>query len=205
MTLAAKEDKYLIKYLAFIDHFERLKKCKDCKLRSLGQHQCPGLGNLFNSKIMFIGEAPGKVKNPELRGLPFVGNRSSNLLLEIIYELWPNGYDDVYITNIVKCNPPDNRTPTKEEIETCSKWLKEEVKLVNPKVIVALGRTVANWFEVEESINTAQYKEYLWEGIKLFVLYHPAYIIRFNIIKEKVTNQYKNQFRKIKKILDGLK
>jgi len=196
MNLAVKEDKYLIKYLAFISHFEAVRNCERCRLKFQGQHKCPGLGNLFDANVMFIGEAPGKVENPELRGLPFVGNRSSDLLLEIIYELWPNGYDDVYITNIVKCNPPDNRTPTEKEIMFCHKWLEEEIKLIDPKIIVALGRTAANWFGIKEGLNKAKYRVYSWGDKKLYILYHPAYILRCG---PKMIKQYKAQFKRIRK------
>ena len=149
---------------------------------------------------MFIGEAPGKVKNPDLRGLPFVGNRSSDLLLELIYEYWPNGYNDVYITNVVKCNPPDNRTPTKEEIMFCTKWLEEEIELVDPKVIVALGRTAANWLGIEEALSRARFKEYYWRSYRVYVRYHPAYVLRCG---PKMLKQYRGQFKILRREVEG--
>jgi len=182
----------------FIDYIDRVSKCKRCKLCGLGQHRCPGLGNL-NAKVMFIGEAPGKVENPELRGLPFVGNRSSDLLLECVYTNWPNGYDDVYITNTVKCNPPDNRKPEDSEILACKQFLREEINLVNPKVIVCLGRTAANWFGITEPLNRAVYIDYKWEGCLVKVLYHPAYVLRFGF---QATLQYLAFFRLMKKRID---
>lgn len=161
-----------------------------------------GYGNP-NSKIVFIAEAPGKYGCGRT-GKPFFGDRSGSLYMEALKYIGLD-YEKVYTTNVVKCCPLNNRTPVKKEIEQCRRWLTSELEVIKPKMIVALGRIAANWFGIRESINTAQYKEYLWEDIKLFVLYHPAYIIRFNIIKEKVTNHYKNQFKKIKRILDGIK
>lgn len=188
-------EKFLSKDQAFYKLVEEVSKCKACKLCGLCQHRCPGLGNL-NAKVMFIGEAPGRVDNPELRGLPFVGNKSSDLLLECIYSNWEYGYDDVYITNVVKCNPPMNRKPEDEEIYACTKFLKEEIKLVDPKIIVCLGRTAANWFGIREGLNSCLDKEYKWEGRLVKVLYHPAYVLRFG---NQAALQYLALFKLMKK------
>ena len=182
----------------FTDHLERLAACQKCRLRKEGQHQCPGLGNL-DAKAFFVGEAPGRVEEPELRGLPFVGNRSSDLLLDVIYANWEHGYDDVFITNTVKCNPPMNRKPEEDEIKACSHWLKEELAIVRPKVIVALGRTAANWFGVSEGLNRARDKEYVYEGCLLLVKFHPAYILRFG---PRAEQQYKAEFKIMKRRID---
>ena len=191
-------EKYIFKDQKFINHLERLSRCEACSIRFTGQHKCPGLGNL-DAEVMFIGEAPGEVENPDLRELPFVGNRSSDLIMDIIYGLWPHGYDDVFITNIVKCNPPQNRTPTEKEVRLCSCWLREELKIVQPKVIVALGRTAANFFGIEESLNNARFKDYLWEGKILFVLPHPAYALRNG---PRAVEQYKQLFKRVKRCLE---
>ena len=183
------------KTVQFNEHQFKIMNCNKCRLSKLSQHRCVGLGNL-DSKVIFIGEAPGRVENPELRGLPFVGNRSSDLLMDIIYELYPNGYDDVYITNVVKCNPPKNRTPLPDEIEKCSKFLREELNIIKPKVIVCLGRTAANWFGIRESLNNAVYKDYTWRAALVKVLHHPSFVLRFG---PKAVSQYKAQFRLIKK------
>lgn len=182
----------------FFDHLNRVEACHNCGLRQTGQHQCPGLGCL-GAKVMFVGEAPGRVENPDLRGLPFVGNKSSDLLLDAIYTNWPKGYDEVYVTNVVKCNPPMNRKPEEDEIKSCTPFLWEELRIVNPWVVVALGRTAANWFGVREGLNTAKWKEYSWNGCLLFVKFHPAFILRFGY---KAQLQYLAEFRLMKKEID---
>ena len=184
------------KHIALI---EQIDKCNNCRLTSLCQHRCPGLGNL-NSKVIFIGEAPGRVENPELRGLPFVGNRSSDLMLDI-YEEYFNGYDNVFTTNVVKCNPPNNRTPLPDEIKACSKFLIKELELVKPKLIVCLGRTAANWFGIREALNTAFYREYKWESTLVYATFHPSYILRFGT---RVLSSYKNKFRLLKEKVDSI-
>jgi len=186
---------YFDKTAWFCDHLEKAEACNVCGLNELGQHKCLGLGNL-NANVMFIGEAPGRVENPQLRGLPFVGNRSSDLMLELIYEYWPQGYNDVFISNVVKCNPPMNRKPRLDEINVCSKWLREELRIVEPKIVVALGRTAADWFGIREGLNSARLKRFMWDGIEVHVAWHPAYILRFN---ERMRLAYKNQFKYIRK------
>jgi DNA polymerase len=184
----------------FLKHLDNVQACHRCRLRKEGQHQCPGLGDL-KAKVMFVGEAPGRVENPDLRGLPFVGNRSSDLLLDAVYSNWPKGYDEVYVTNVVKCNPPMNRKPEEDEIESCSPFLREELRIVGPKAIVALGRTAANWFGIKEGLNTAKWKEYTWNGCLLFAKFHPAYILRLG---PQAALQYMAEFRLMKKRIDEL-
>lgn len=201
MSIINNLDKWTLdKDPLFIEHLEKVHSCHKCRLRVLGQHQCPGLGCL-NAKVMFVGEAPGRVENPDLRELPFVGNKSSDLLLDAIYSNWEKGYDEVFITNVVKCNPPENRKPEDIEVLACSNWLKEELGIVRPKVIVALGRTAANWFGVSESLNTGKWKEYTWKGCLLFVKFHPAYVLRFGY---QATLQYMAEFKLMKKRIDEI-
>lgn len=191
-------ERYLVKDKdpVFVDMVEKILNCKVCPLSKLGQHICPGLGNL-NAKVLFVGEAPGRVDNPDLRHLPFVGNRSSDLLLDCIYDAWEHGYDDVFITNVVKCNPPMNRKPADQEILACAGYLLAEIKLIQPKIIVALGRTAANFFGVKESLNTARFKEYSWGGRLVIPKYHPAAILRTGSFEAQL--QYKWEIKNIRK------
>ena len=188
-------EKFISKDFSFVDQVERIMACSRCRLSTLCQHRCSGLGDL-NAKVIFVGVAPGRVENPDLWGLPFIGNRSSDLLLDAIYSNWPKGYDEVFVTNVVKCNPPQNRKPEEDEIEACSYLLREELALVKPKVVVALGRTAANWFGINESLSTAKWKEYSWNSCLLFVKFHPAYILRLG---PKATLQYMTEFKLMKK------
>jgi len=88
-----------------------------------------------------------------------------------------------------------NRSPNKKEIKVCSKWLLEELKIVKPKIIVALGRTAANWFGIKESLNSARLKRFIWNKLEVHITWHPAYVLRFG---ERMLAVYKNQFKYIR-------
>jgi uracil-DNA glycosylase len=122
-----------------MDHVQldaTIRDCARCPLREGCKSPIPGDGN-FEAKILFIGEAPGK--NEDIEGVPFVG-RSGKLLTSILQELGLDRACDYYITNIVKCRPPDNRDPTPAEIAACSGHLIDQLELMRPDVIVTLGR-----------------------------------------------------------------
>lgn len=114
----------------------RIRACERCPLRAGCRSPIPGDGN-FDAKILFIGEAPGK--NEDIEGVPFVG-RSGKLLTAILQELGYERERDYYITNIVKCRPPDNRDPSSDEIAACSGHLVEQLETMKPDIIVTLGR-----------------------------------------------------------------
>ena len=119
---------------------EQIRKCKNCDLHTTRTHAVPGEGNP-ESGIVFIGEAPGRWE--DMKGLPFVG-RSGKLLDKMLAEV---GLDrtKVYITNIVKCRPPENRRPKKDETETCSLYIHKQLEIMAPKVIIPLGNTAGEW------------------------------------------------------------
>ena len=132
----------------------------------------PGYGN-SNAKIMFIGEGPGK--DEDLQGKPFVG-RSGQLLTKLLAGI---GIDreDVFITNVVKCRPPNNRDPMEDEIETCvPAYLERQIQAINPRVIVTLGRFSLGKFLPGVSITAVhgQAKRRLSDGRVIFPFYHPA-------------------------------
>ncbi len=114
---------------------ERIRNCKKCHLWETRTNAVPGNGNLY-SEIMFVGEAPGY--NEDVQGKPFVG-AAGKLLNELLISIGLKR-DDVYITNVVKCRPPNNRDPKSDEIAICSPYLDEEIQIIAPKVIVTLGR-----------------------------------------------------------------
>ncbi len=114
---------------------KEIKKCKKCPLHLSRTNAVPGEGNP-RAEVMFIGEAPGR--NEDLQGRPFVG--AAGKLLTDLLESIGLTRSRVFITNVVKCRPPRNRDPRPEEIETCFPYLERQVKLIDPKVIVALGR-----------------------------------------------------------------
>jgi len=106
-----------------------------------------------------------------------MGDRSGDIYLRALRESRLE-YDQVYTTNVVKCCPLANRTPTKEEIENCRIWLKKEIEIVNPRIIVCLGRTAANWFGIRDNLNKALVTNYKYGEQLVKVLYHPAYPLR---------------------------
>ena len=120
----------------------KIMTCELCALANTRKNSVPGSGN-NESNIMFIGEGPGHHENE--KGLPFVG--AAGKLLDELLQGIDLRREDVYITNIVKCRPPQNRDPKPEEIEFCNAYLERQIALIDPKVIVTLGRfSMARWF-----------------------------------------------------------
>ena len=115
---------------------ERVIKCTKCDLCKTRTNSVPGKGN-FNSDVIFVGEAPGR--NEDLQGEPFVG--SAGKKLSIALENAGVSRDDVYITNTVKCRPPENRVPTVLEKKACYDYLQKEIEFIKPKIICVLGNT----------------------------------------------------------------
>ena len=120
----------------------KIRACELCELAHTRKHAVPGSGNV-DSNIMFIGEGPGK--HEDENGLPFVG--AAGKLLDELLQGIDLRREDVYITNIVKCRPPQNRDPNPEEIASCNAYLERQIDLIDPSVIVTLGRfSMARWF-----------------------------------------------------------
>ena len=149
--------------------------CTRCKLHKQGRKQIVfGVGNP-RAELMFIGEGPGA--DEDQQGEPFVG-RAGQLLNKMI-EAMGIKREDVYIANVVKCRPPGNRTPERDECETCMPFLMRQVETINPKVIVALGAVAAkNLLQMNASMGEMRSRSYDFRGAKLFVTYHPAYLLR---------------------------
>jgi len=119
---------------------EEIKRCRKCPLYKTRTNAVPGEGST-NPKIFFIGEAPGAQE--DATGRPFVG-AAGKLLTTLLNEIGLSR-EEVYITNVIKCRPPGNRDPAKEEVEACRPYLEKQLKLMRPKAIVALGRHAASW------------------------------------------------------------
>lgn len=178
---------------------EDIKKCEKCELCKTRTQAVPGDGNL-RAEIMFVGEAPGK--NEDLQGKPFVG-RAGKLLDEMLNKV---GLErkDVYITNIVKCRPPENRDPTPSEKKTCSEHLDKQIENMKPKVVVCLGRHSAGYlfekYRIEfPGIGEAHGKAYKnKEGITLFPIYHPAAAIYNQKLKKDLEEDFKNLMGELK-------
>ena len=131
-----------------------------------------------DSDIMIIGEAPGRDEDHE--GLPFVGRSGALLNEALVASFGPEFFKWVFITNMVKCRPPENRNPTDQEVETCSSYLKEEFNLVEPKLIVALGKVAAEGLLQHPVKITKQHGhlDFMDDGQAVLICYHPAYILR---------------------------
>jgi len=126
--------------------------------------------------IVFVGEAPGEQE--DIQGIPFVG-RGGKLLTDIIVKGMKMRREDVYICNVIKCRPPNNRDPLPEEIEQCEPYLIRQLELVQPKVICALGGHAAKTLlKTDESTGRLRGKWHFYQGIPLRVTYHPAYLLR---------------------------
>jgi len=149
--------------------------CNLCNLSKTRTNIVFGEGNP-HSKIFFIGEAPGR--DEDLQGKPFVG-RSGQLLTKMIENVLNIKREEVYITNIVKCRPPQNREPEIEEIESCKPYLLKQIDIVKPKIIVTLGRIAFKYLLNEEiPITKARGNIYNFNGIKVIPTYHPSYLLR---------------------------
>lgn len=156
--------------------------CDRCKLCKARKNIVFGVGNP-KAKLMFIGEGPGH--DEDMQGIPFVG-RAGQLLTKIIEAM---GYrrDDVYIGNIVKCRPPNNRNPEPDEVAACIPFLIRQAELIKPKVIVCLGSVaVQNLLGTEAKITGLRGKFKEWQGIPVMPTYHPAFLLRNPNMKKPV-------------------
>ncbi len=153
---------------------EKVKICTDCALCKERKNAVPGYGN-YHAKIMFIGEGPGKEE--DIQGRPFVG-AAGKYLTQMLNSIGMNR-EDVFITNVVKCRPPNNRDPLPEEVDACFKYLDAQIKLIKPVLLVTLGRHSMARFLPGYKISDihGQAKRVLGvfsEKQVIFPLYHPA-------------------------------
>lgn len=151
-----------------------LGDCKRCKLCNGRTQIVYGVGNP-KAELVFVGEGPGA--DEDAQGIPFVG-KAGQLLTKMI-EAMQFQRDDVYICNVVKCRPPNNRNPEPDEIEACEPFLKAQLHSINPKVIVTLGKFAAQTLlRVDTPITRLRGQWRSYEGIPLMPTFHPAYLLR---------------------------
>jgi DNA polymerase len=155
---------------------DEARGCTRCKLSGLGRTQVVvGMGDPA-ADLMFVGEGPGAEEDRQ--GLPFVG-RSGRLLDQLIAEEIGVARDRVYITNVVKCRPPNNRDPESDEIASCTPWLDEQLQLVDPQVIVTLGKFASQLLlDTREGITRLRGRCYPYGDRVLVPTVHPAYVLR---------------------------
>ncbi|OQS48558.1 uracil-DNA glycosylase [Chromobacterium violaceum] len=153
----------------------KVSDCQDCRLCETRTQTVFGRGNP-QARWMLIGEAPGE--NEDRQGLPFVG-RAGQLLDNMLSAAGLDREQDVYIANVLKCRPPGNRNPAPDEIAACNGYLLQQIRHIQPTLIVALGRFAAQTLlETESSIGRLRGKVHRYQGLPLVVSYHPAYLLR---------------------------
>jgi uracil-DNA glycosylase family 4 len=162
--------------------------CTRCKLHTLGRTQVVfGVGNP-SAGLMFVGEAPGADEDEQ--GIPFIG-RAGQLLTKII-EAIELKREDVYIANVIKCRPPQNRNPEPDEVATCEPFLFQQIDAIRPKVIVALGKFGAQTLlRTLEPISKLRGRVFDYRGSKLIPTFHPAYLLRNPSSKREVWEDMK--------------
>ncbi len=148
---------------------EDVINCKLCKLCDGRNNAVPGQGST-DTKIIFIGEAPGR--NEDQTGIPFVGF-AGKILKEALEKA---GFQrkDVYITNVVKCRPPNNRVPEPDEISECIGYLKKEIQMISPSIVCILGATALQSLLNLKGLQRYHGKTIICDGIKYFITFHPA-------------------------------
>ena len=165
--------------------YAAIKVCPDCDLCKTRTHAVPGEGSP-TAEIMFVGEGPGF--NEDQQGRPFVG-AAGKFLDELLVSI---GHErpSVYITNVLKCRPPNNRDPLPNEVESCRKYLLRQIELVNPKLIVTLGRFSLAWFFPKDSIGKVHGKLRQMNGRFYYHLYHPAAALHAGNLRKVIQEDF---------------
>ncbi len=177
-------------------YFQEIKECTACALSATRTHFVFGHGNA-KADILFIGEAPGQDEDEQ--GIPFVG-RAGQLLDKMLRAIGLSK-DEVYIANVLKCRPPQNRDPLPDEVLKCEPYLQHQIELINPKILVALGRVAGNTLLRQESaLTTLRNQVFTYKERPLIVTYHPAALLRNP--RWKISSW--QDLKKIKKLLSEL-
>lgn len=166
---------------------QEIKECTKCRLHQNRTKFVFGVGNP-KAEVMFVGEAPGR--DEDLKGEPFVG-KAGQLLDRILASI---GFtrQDVYIANMVKCRPPENRDPLPDEMETCHPYLLKQIEIIKPKMICCLGRISGQYLlSTKETLGKLRGRLHDYKGIKLLVTYHPAALLRYPEYKKETWEDMK--------------
>jgi len=162
-------------YGAIAELTEHCRNCVRCELSQTRTNVVVGRGNP-HADILVIGEGPGQ--HEDEKGLPFVG-RSGQLLEKILASVKLDTEEDLYIANVVKCRPPGNRNPSQTEIDACKSYLLEQIRLVDPKIILFTGATALKALTGEKKGITKVRGQWLeWQGRLCMAIFHPAYLLR---------------------------
>ncbi|MDX1441253.1 MAG: uracil-DNA glycosylase [Nitrosopumilaceae archaeon] len=172
--------------------------CTKCRLSKTRTFSVPGKGN-FHSDVIFIGEAPGR--NEDLKGEPFVGAAGKKLSLALS-EVGVTR-DEIYITNIVKCRPPNNRVPNKDEKQLCNEYIQQEIEIIHPKIICILGNTAFGSLLGGSEITKFRGKVAKKNNQLYFITIHPAATIYNQELIETLKQDIKKLFAVIKELKNG--
>jgi DNA polymerase len=176
------------KKLQYIENL--ISKCQKCSLYKTATNAVPGQGNC-DSQVVFIGEAPGFFEDQ--KGIPFVGN--SGKLLDKLLKSISLKRENVFICNILKHRPPDNRDPLPEEIKVCTPFLKAQLKIISPKIIITLGRFAMDFFVKNSKISHihGQILPIKWQGLDLILIpvYHPSAGLRNGAMLSTLEKDFK--------------
>ena len=170
--------------------------CDRCELGRTRTNLVFGTGN-EEAKLMFVGEGPGEQE--DLQGVPFVGRAGK--LLDDMLAMFDLSRKDVYIANIVKCRPPRNRDPLQEEQEACYPWLKQQIAVVKPRLLVCLGRIAAMRFIDPQYRISRQHGQWIErDGMEITAVYHPAALLRDPRKRPEAFDDMKDIARKLKEL-----
>lgn len=171
----------------------RVLACRHCPLAKTRTKAVPGEGNPA-ALLLFVGEAPGH--DEDVQGRPFVG-RAGQLLTKIIGAM-SFRREDVFITNVVKCRPPENRTPAREEVEACAPYLSAQIEILKPKAIVSLGKSATDFFiRSGRGMTQIRGEFYDYRGIPVMPTFHPSYVLR----QENIASVKKQVWQDMKKVM----
>ncbi len=174
-----------------------VRRCEQCRLFRTATHGVPGEGSP-TAEVMFIGEGPGF--HEDQQGRPFVG-AAGQLLNEMLEQI---GFrrEDVFITNVVRHRPPDNRDPMSDELAACDTYTQRQIAILQPRVIVTLGRySMARFFGPNVKISRIHGEAIVWNGISCLAMYHPAAVLRAQSAEMRRT--YAEDFGKIRPLLEA--
>lgn len=183
----------------FLSLKENISKCAKCELSKTRQHVIFGEGNL-HAKIFIIGEAPGY--DEDLKGRPFIG-KSGQLLDKILEACGFTRQEHVFISNIVRCHPPENRVPSRQEASTCLPWLTRQIELVDPKILILLGATALQYMAGPEHRISRERGTWINCQNRLAMpVYHPAALLRNPSLKRDTWEDFKKIVYKYRELVN---
>ena len=154
----------------------KVEECRKCKLCEKRHNTVFGEGPTENCRVVILGEGPGA--DEDATGRPFVG-KAGVLLTSILQDGGKIPRESIYITNVVKCRPPENRNPTRYEAQACNEFLEAQLSLLHPDIVVTLGNVPTQWLlKTTQGITGLRGQWLDWRGIKLFPMFHPSFLLR---------------------------